>query len=219
MLDLFDLAFIFILINIVGVIWIVLGNYWYKNIYLPNLETVEPPMADTLNELFSNVSTGITDAMSDIKVDIDMEKVSATLTQNFFGTFMAILGVGEEYDPESWTFQNYIKEIIDSSIETIVPETVRQFEEILPAFADQFITGIQEALTGAVSGMPDAPAGQIASPVGTGGMPDLDIGKMMQMMLMQYMMKSMGGAGGLGSLLGGLSGSMPPTGGGQSSGF
>ena len=99
------------------------------------------------------------------------------------------------------------------------PETVKQFEEILPQFADQFIGGIQEALTGAVSGMPDAPPGAAMAPQGGGGAPDMDIGKMIQMMLLQYMMKQMGGGGGIGNLLGGLGSAVPSTSGPPSGGF
>ena len=218
MLNLIDLGLIFLVMMLAAIVLVIIGNYWYKNLYLPSIETAEPPIAEGLKELFENVSVGFTEALKDVKVDIDMEKISASLTESFFGSFIALLGVGDEIS-EDWTFQSYIKDIIDSSIETIVPETVKQFEEILPQFADQFITGIQEALTGAVSGMPEAPGGaQAVAPAG-GVAPDLDVGKMIQMMLLQYMVKSMGGAGGLGSLLGGLGGGVAPTGGSPSSGF
>ena len=218
MLTLIDLALIFLSMNLLGFLWIVLGNYWYKNHYLPNIEATEPPFAEGLTELFDNVSKGISDSIKDIKVDIDLEKISTTLSESFFGMFIGMLGVGDEIT-DDWTFHTYIKQIIDSSVSEIVPETVKQFEEILPQFADQFITGIQEALSGAVSGMPDASSGQQIAPAGTGGLPDMDIGKMIQMMLMQYMIKSMGGGGSIGNLLGGLGGNIPSGGGSPTSGF
>ena len=215
MMELIDLALIFLLNLFTAGFLGVLGYYYYKNYYLAKIEQVEPEFAEGLAELFNNVSKDISESISKVKVDFDIKTIADTLTEQFFGTFLAILGVSEEYT-EDWSFKNYIRQIIDSSVEKIVPDTIEHFEKLLPEFADSFIEGIQKALAGAVEGMPEGtPAGAVAAQ-GGGAMPDMDIGKMIQMFLLQYMMKQMGGTGGLSGLLGGLGGSggggTPPSG-------
>lgn len=193
-----QVTIIFFLINFCIVIWMLLGYYYYKKYYLSKIGMAEPDFADGLGELFENFSKGISESLNSVKTDFDLDKISGKLTEQFFGTFLAILGVSEEYD-ENWSFKSYIAEIIDSSVVKIVPETVAEFEKILPEFADQFIKGIQEALTGAVTGMPDTPEGPSPTQPNI-PLPNMDISKMIQMMFMQYIMKQMGGLGGLGGL-------------------
>lgn len=204
-----EITLMFILINFIVVIWIVSGYYFYKNYYLPRLETAEPEFAEGLGELFDNLTKSISESVNKVKVDFDLKEVSDKLTEQFFGTFLAILGVSEEYD-ENWSFKQYITQIIESSVEKIVPDTIKEFEKILPEFTESFVEAIQSALMGGVAPTVDTPGDNPIQSQVMPNMPELDIGKMLQMYLMQYLVKQMG-AGGLGSLMGGFSGGGSPT--------
>lgn len=199
-----QLTIIFFLINISVIIWIVLAYFIYKKYYIPKFEKDKPDIEKGFRELFDNFSKGISESFKDIKIPFDLEEITNKMTEQFFGTFLTVLGVVEEYD-EKWSFRDYIGKIIDSSVESIVPETIKQFENILPEFADSFIEGIQKALTGAVSDLPEGSPEQAVAQQGMPDMGKLDIGKIIQLYIAQMIMKQMGG-GGLGGLLGGLGG-------------
>lgn len=214
-----QLAATFVLMLIYTVFIAVLGYYLYKYQYLPSLEQTEPSFAQDIKELTDNISTGFKQALSAVKVDIDFEKITENLTNNFYATFLAILGVNLENpeEVESFNFAEYIKRIIDTSVQDVVPETIKGFEQILPEFADQFIEGIQKALSGVVETIPEGASKDSIVQQVAGAAPDLDMGKMIQMVFMQWIMKQMGGGGNinLGSLLG--SGASAPISTGRSS--
>lgn len=207
-----EMAFIALLINLIIVLWIVLGYYAYKKYLETHKDDTEIPLGDYFKQFNKDLSDKLAGALDNIVIDVDTKKISEGLTETFFGTFLAILGVTEEYN-EDWSFRNYIKEIIDSSVTKIVPETIKEFQAILPEFAEQFVGGLQEALAGATT-QGAAPAGG-AQPVMQQavqqGLGNLDIGEMMKMMLLQFVMSKMGGMGGITSGLTQLAGPVAGT--------
>lgn len=212
MIYLDQMAFIIISINGIIAIWIVLGYYYYKKYYLPKLKLEEPGFADDLSELFENFSKGISESISEVKLDFDLDNISSKLTEQLYGTFLAILGVSEEEYSEEWSFKDYISKIIDESSKKIVPETIAEFEKLLPEFSDSFIKGIQEALSGVAETItgndPNMPQ---QAPQGMPNMPEFNITKMIQMYFMQYMMKQMGGMAGSFDLKNLIGGGIAPT--------